>query len=255
MGLPTRVSCRGVDGSVTVPNRTKQENLLLNLACNLVIPTVVLMKFSSDRFLGPLWGLLVAVAFPAGYGVYDLIARRKTNLLSILGLISVLLSGGLGLMKAGGMWFAVKDAALPTAIAITVLLSLRSKNPLVRELLFNEQVIDVERVEAALNERGERAAFEALLRRASLWLACAFLGSAVLNFFLARYILKSPPSTPEFNAELGRMHLLVWPVIVIPSLVVMMIVFWKLVNGLGKLTGLSSDEIFRSEKPKATEAK
>lgn len=233
----------------------KKENVFLNLICNIVVPTVVLMRFSSDRFLGPLWGLVVALAFPVGYGIYDLIVRRKTNLLSILGFVSVLLSGGLGLMKAGGIWFAVKDAAVPTVIGAAVLLSLRTKNPLVRELLFNDQVIDVPRVTAALEERGRKPAFEQLLRRASIWLALAFLGSAVVNFLLARAILRSPPATPEFNAELGRMHLLVWPVIVIPSMAVMMFVFWKLVNGLTELTGLKTDEIFHAEKqPAKTES-
>lgn len=229
----------------------KKENVLLNLLCNIVIPTVVLMKLSTPRFLGPVAGLIVALAFPIGYGIYDLIARRKTNLLSILGFASVLLSGGLGLLKVGGIWFAVKDAAIPVVIGATVLLSLRSRNPLVRELLFNEQLIDIERVNAALDARGSRAEFERLLRQASVWLALAFLGSAVLNFLLARYLLRSPPATPEFNDELGRMHLLSWPVIVIPSMAVMMYVFWRLVTGLAGLTGLTTDEIFRTEKPKA----
>ena len=236
-------------------NRPKKENLLLNLAFNILIPTVVLMKFSTDRFLGPLGGLLVAVAFPLGYGIYDLIARRKTNMFSVIGLVSVLLSGGLGVMKVGGMWFAVKDAAVPTVIGAAVLLSVRTKKPLVRQLLFNDQVIDVARVNAALEARGERPAFDRLLRNASIWLACAFLGSAVLNFALARYILRSPPATPEFNAELGRMHIIVWPVIVLPSMAVMMFVFWKLVTGLTVLTGLKADEIFHADPKAATETK
>lgn len=229
----------------------KRENVLLNLLCNIVIPTVILMKFSTDRFLGPLWGLLVALAFPFAYGVYDLLVRRKTNLLSILGFISVLLSGGLGLMKVGGLGFAIKDAAVPLVIGAAVLLSLRSKKPLVRELLLNEQIVDVEKVTAALEARQTMPAFDRLLRNASLWLAFAFVGSAILNFILARWILRSPPATPEFNAELGKMHILVWPVIVIPSMVVLMYVFWKLMRGLSELTGLSSDEIFHPEKPKS----
>ena len=44
------------------------------------------------------------------------------------------------------------------------------------------------------------------------------------------------------------MHILVWPVIVIPSMVVMLTVFWKLITGLTKLTGLTTDEIFKTEK-------
>lgn len=230
------------------PSKAKPENMLLNLVCNIVIPTVVLMKFSTDRWLGPLWGLIVALIPPVAYGIYDLITRKKTNFLSVLGFISVLLSGGLGLLKADGFWFAVKDATVPSLIGIAVLVSLRTKTPLVHQLFFNDQILDVARVEAALDERGQRAGFERLMRNASIALALSFIVSAGLNYGLARYVLKSPPATPEFNEELGKMHILVWPVIVIPSMIVMMTVFWKLVSGLGKLTGLTSDEIFKTEK-------
>jgi len=230
----------------------KPENMLLNLVCNIAVPTVVLMKFSTERFLGPAWGLVVALIFPVSYGLYDLAKRKKTNFLSILGFVSVLLSGGMGLMKADGFWFAVKDAVLPTCIGATVLATLRTKTPLLREMIFNEQLVDVPRVDAALAERGEREAFERLMRRASVWLAVSFLVSAPVNFALARYILVAPPGTPEFNAQLGRMHVLVWPVIVVPSMIAMMIIFWKLMAGLSRLTGLSTDEIFKTEaKPKA----
>ena len=53
------------------------------------------------HWLGPKWGLIVALVFPLGYGVYDFVRRRKTNFISVLGFVSVLLSGGLGLMKLG----------------------------------------------------------------------------------------------------------------------------------------------------------
>lgn len=221
---------------------------MLNLLCNIAVPTLVLTKFSTDRWLGPLWGLVVALAFPISYGIYDLWVRRKTNTLSILGFISVLLSGGMGLFKADGFWFAVKDAVLPTCIGLFVLVTMRGKSSLLREMIFNEQVVDVPRVEAALQERGQQAAFEALLRRASVWLAASFLVSAPANFALARYILRSPPGTPEFNAELGRMHLIVWPVIVVPSMVALMLIFWNLLKGLAELSGLSTDEILRADK-------
>lgn len=237
-----------------MPGPTKKENPLLNLVCNIVIPTVVLMKFSSERWLGPLWGLIVALIFPIGYGTYDLITRKKTNFLSILGFVSVLLSGGLALAKVGGMWFAVKDALLPTIIGVAVLLSLRTRTPLVRELIYNDSIVDVPRVDAALAERGSTAEFERLLRRASIGLALTFIASAPVNFLLALYVLKSPPGTSEFNAELGKMHWLALLVIALPSMVAMMIVFWKLMNGLAQLTGLTQDEIFRESKPKSPAA-
>lgn len=229
----------------------KKENLLINLVCNLVVPTYAFMKLSSENRLGPLWGGLVALAFPLSYGVYDFFRRRKANFISVIGVLSVLLAGGLLVGKAGGFWFAVKDGALPLLIGGAVLVSLRTKNPLVHELLYNDQVIDVRRVDAALAERGQQPAFARLLVHTSVWLGGAFVVSAGLNFCLARYLLKSPAGTPEFNAELGRMHVLSWPVIVLPSMVVMMVLFWRLVTGLKKLTGLTTDEIFHAQEPKA----
>jgi len=223
----------------------KKENLFLNLACNLAVPTFVLMKLSGENRLGPQWGMIVALIFPLGYGIYDLIQRKKTNLFSIIGIVSVLLTGGLNQVKAGPMAFAIKEAAVPTIFGAAVLVSMRTKRPLVREMLWNDQVIDTARVDAVLAERGARADLDRLLARASYGMACSFLLSAVLNFGLARYLLKSPAGTPEFNAELGRMTGLSWPVIVLPTMAVTMFVFWRLMSGLTRLTGLELDEIFR----------
>ena len=228
----------------------KRENLLINIVCNIVVPTIVLTKLSGDHRLGPLWGLVVALLFPLGYGIYDFGRRRKANFVSILGIVSVLLTGGLGLMKVGGFWFAVKDAAIPGLIGLSVLVSMKTKSPLLKEMFFNEQIVDVPRVETALAVQGKQREFERLMVRSSLWLVGAFSLSAVLNYALARHLLISPPGTPEFNAELGRMHVLSWPVIVVPSMAVMLLAFWQLISGLKALTGLTMEEIFRSEAEK-----
>ena len=232
----------------------KRENLFLNLVCNIVVPTLVLTKLSTENRLGPLWALLLALAFPVTYGIYDLVRRRKTNFLSILGFVSVLLSGSLTLLKVGGIWFAVKDAVLPTLIGLMVLLSLRSKNSLVREVFFNEQVIDVPRVNAALAERGQEQRFEALLTRAGVGLALTFLATAPVLFFLARYVLRSPAGTPEFNAELGKMHWLAPLVTGVPCMVILMLMLWRLIAGLRELTGLTTDELFHAESEKKPES-
>ena len=144
--------------------RPKPENLLLNLVCNVAVPTAILSWLSDDRWLGPRWSLLVALAFPVGYGLHDFVTRRRWNFISIIGFASVLISGGFALMKVGGLWFAVKDAAIPTVIGLAVLASTRAKTPLVNELLYNPQVIDVDKVDAALAARGTQAAFAGRLR-------------------------------------------------------------------------------------------
>ena len=220
-----------------------RENLWLNLICNIALPTLVLTKLSGEHRLGPTGGLIVALAFPLGYGVYDFVRRRRVNFLSILGFLGTIATGGLGLMKLSSMAFAIKEAAMPTLIGAMVLISQRTSRPLVKELLFNEQVIDLPRIEAALAERQVRPAFDRLLNRASGWLALTFLLSAVANFVLARWLLQSAPGTPEFNAELGRMNLLSWPVIALPSTVMLMVILWRMLRGIEALTGLTTDEV------------
>jgi hypothetical protein len=227
----------------------KHESILLNLICNIALPTLLLTIFSKEKYLGPLWGLIVALIFPVGYGIWDFATRKKMNFISIIGFVSVLLSGGFGLMKVGGFWFAVKDAAMPTVIGLAVLFSLRSKEPLVHELLFNEQVIDLPRVDAALEERNARPAFESLMVRASYALAATFFVSAAINFATARWLIRSEPGTEAFNAELGKMHSIGMVVMAVPAMIMMMLVLWRLISAIQRLTGLDMDSIFKGSAP------
>lgn len=224
----------------------KRENLLLNLVFNIALPSLILSKLSKPEWLGPAGGLIVALSFPVGYGLWDFYQRRQANFISIIGFASVLLSGGLGLLEVDGFWFAVKEAAVPAIIGLAVLASMRSKRPLVRQFLLNDQVIDLPKVDQALDERGARPAFERLLANSSYFLVGSFTISAALNFGLARYLLKSPAGTPEFNEELARMNLLSWPVIVVPSMIMTMAALWYLVSGLRKLTGMELEQMFHA---------
>jgi hypothetical protein len=228
-----------------------KENLLLNLACNVAAPAIILSKFSDQ--LGAKPALITALSFPLAYGLYDLIRRRTFNFLSALGFTSTLATGGLGLLKLDPLWFAVKEAVVPTLIGLTVLVSQWTKRPLVRTMMFNEQVINVPRVEAALDARNERPAFLNLLKTSSWLLAGSFALSAVLNFVLARIIITAMPDTAEFNAQLGRLTWLSYIVIMVPSLVIMIYALWRLIKGLENLSGLTLDEILHQ--PAAAEKK
>ena len=224
----------------------KRENLILNLACNIAAPALVLSKLSSPGLLGPEWALIVALAFPLGYGVWDFIKRRAFNFVAGIGFASTLLTGGFGLAKADGFWFAVKDAAVPAVIGLMVLLSTKSKTPLIREFIYNDQVIDIPKVDAALDERGMQDDFKKLLTRAGWLVTASFFISAALNFVLARWLLTAPGGTPEFNEQLGRMHWLSWPVIVLPSMGMMMFALWQLLGGIKRLTGLELEQLFHA---------
>lgn len=230
--------------SATV-SHPKPENLLLNLACNLALPTAIMTWGSGERALGPKWGLVVALLFPVGYGIHDYLRRRRFNFISAVGFASVLLTGGLALLKLDPFWLAVKDGLLPLIVGLAVLASTRAKTPLVQEMLFNPQVLDTERIEAALSERGAKARFQDLLRQASLLVALALMGAGAINFALARWILHSPTGTDASNQEIARMH---WGSLLglIPTMAIMLFALWRLIQGTSVLTGLTVDEILRA---------
>ncbi len=233
---------------MTEAKKTSGNGPFYNILFNIAVPALILYKLSSEHRLGPAWALVLALCFPVGYGVFDFWAKRKANAISILGFVSILLTGSFGLMKLDGIWFAVKEATIPSLMGIAVVASLKTRYPLVKTLLYNERVIDVEKVGHELKARGTEPNFERLLFGTTWLLAASFALSAVLNFGLAVYILKSPAGTEEFNQELGKMTAMSYPVIVLPCMVVTMIALWRLLSGIKKLTGLDLDTIFKGAK-------
>ncbi len=233
--------------------KPKPENLLLNLICNVALPTAIQTWGSGERGLGPKWGLVVALLFPLGYGLYDYVERKRFNFISAVGFGSVLITGGFGLMQLDGFWFAVKDGALPALIGVAVLASMRAKTPLVQELLYNPQVIDVERIDAALAARAAQPEFPRLMKTASRLLALSFFVSAGLNFGLARLIITGQPGTELFVQQLAKMHWASLGGAVLPSLAMMMYALWQLLKGLQQATGLTLDEILKQPPEKKVE--
>ena len=223
-----------------------RENVLLSLGINIAIPAIILMKFSGENALGPIGGLIVALAFPLTYGLVDFARRREWNIVSVLGFVSVLLTGGIGLLQLDPKWIAVKEAAVPAILGIAVVLSMRTRFPIVRTFLYNDKIIRVQEVDEALARRGNHAAFDRTLVNASWMLAGSFFVSSVLNFVLAKLIVKSQPGTTAFNEELGRMTALSYPVIVVPSMIIMIAALWYLFNRIQRLTELDLEQILKT---------
>ncbi len=221
----------------------KRENPLLSIGLNVVVPVIVLMRFSGDDRLGPIYGLLVALAFPVTYGLYDFIRRRNLNFISALGFIGILLTGGVGLLKLDVQWIAIKEAGVPLIIGVALVGSLKTRFQLVRKLL--GQMIKLDIVDAALEEKGTIEAFDRRLVRSTFIVGASFLLSAILNYVLARMLVVSPAGTTAFNEELGRMTALSFPVIAVPSVIVLTIAVMYLLSGITKLTGLEAQDLLR----------
>ena len=62
-----------------------RENLLANLVCTIAAPALILSKLSAPERLGPALALVVALAFPVGYGLWDFSRRRRFNFIAGIG--------------------------------------------------------------------------------------------------------------------------------------------------------------------------
>ena len=141
------------------------------------------------------------------------------------------------------MKLAIKEAAIPGLIGLVVLFSVWTNRPLIRLLIYNPTVLNVEKVHAALLAHQSEQAFETRLRTATLMLAGTFFFSSFMNYVLAKWIVVSESGTEAFNEELGRMTLLSYPMIAIPSMIMMIAVFFYLINSARKMTGLDLTEM------------
>jgi len=194
------------------PSAPKRENMLVNLGFNLLLPILILRK--GDDWFGPGLGkllggassdsmevasclLLLAILFPISYGAYDFVRRRKWNFLSILGALSALLTGGVGLIpELTVTHFAIKEAALPGILGILTVLTLKTKKPLIRLFLYNPEVIRVDLVDQALAERGTQREFDGMMVKCTWLIASSFVLSATLNYLLSNWIVVTEPEQP-----------------------------------------------------------
>ncbi|MDP5056423.1 MFS transporter [Marinomonas hwangdonensis] len=222
---------------------THKPRPMVDLIVSVILPSFILMKLSGDENLGVTGGLMVALAFPLGWGAFELIKYKKFNFIALLGLISVMLTGSIGLFELDNKWLAIKEATIPAIIGIAVLVSTFTPYPLVRALLFNAAIMDVDMINRKLEENNSVAIFEKKLMNATYFVAGSFAFSAVMNYVLAKWIVTSPAGTAAFNEELGQMTLYSYPVIAIPSMIMMMSIFYYLWRSIHKATGLKLEDL------------
>lgn len=228
-------------------SKPTKENPFWSLAFNIIIPILVLNKLGKFIEVGPVVTLCVALAFPLIYGVSDWFKKKKANFISILGFAGIFLTGIIGVFELPTEWIAFKEASIPFIIGVAILVTIKTPFPLVKKLLYSPEIMDVEKIDAILIEKNAKERFDKILVNSSYLLSFSFFLSSVLNFVLARIIMHSPSGTPAFNDEYSKMLGLSWPVIVVPSMIVMAFILWYLFSSLTKITGLKFEEMFNVE--------
>jgi hypothetical protein len=205
----------------------------LELACTVVVPTVVLMF--GTPWLGAVGALVTALLFPIGFLVGSMIHDGRPSALAVVSLVSVVLSGGVGLLQLDPRWFAVKEAAVSTLLGLAMVGSAWTRYSVVPVVL--ERVFDAARTRAVLDETGGGPAFDRATRKATVQLGLVMLASAVGSFLLARAFVHSPSGSEAFTQELGRYTFWSIPIVTAPVLLASGLVMNRVIDALEAATG------------------
>lgn len=216
---------------------------MANVLINVLIPITILVALSDEDRLGPIPALLLAVGIPVVFGIYTLQRSHRVNVSTVVGIISVLLTGLIGVLRLDTQFFAIKEAAVPIAFAILIIVSDRTRFPIVR--LLANQVVMRDRVDSALDARGTHHQFRRHLTHTGRFWAGIMMLSGIVKFFLATWIVTSPSGTIEFNRDLARLHAVQVPTSTTLTMILMLALLAFLVRGTEQATGLPPRQIFK----------
>ena len=231
-----------------------KENPIISIFFNLVIPVVILKNGNKllgfeQYFIGIETSILVlifALSFPLFYFLNDLRINTKVNFISILGFINVLLTGLIGILgeKYGisRSWFIIKEGIIPLIIGLLVLLSMKSKTPLVKELIYNPVLFNIKKINENFSENNNDD-FNKIFYHSTYLISASFLLSSIIQFFLASYIVTVDPGHSDFNNQVGTMTWVSYFVVMAPCMSMFGFALWKLIVGIKRITGLETDQI------------
>lgn len=216
---------------------------MINGIVNILFPVFILLTLSDESRLGPLPALLLAIGIPASYGIWGLFRTRKVNASAIMGVVSVLLTGVIGVFELSTSLFPIKEAAIPIGFAVILLVTNRMSLPVVK-LLF-DMVQKKDRVEHLVREHGVQAEYRAHIERSgAIWAGIMAL-SGVMKFTLASILMDAPAGTQEFNTQLAFYELVQIPTSMMVTMVLILSLIYYIAKGTGALISLPPSEILR----------
>ena len=236
-------------------HKKEEENPLTNIFVNVLLPIIALSQLSksTDRIwhVGPEYGMAIAIAFPFVYGIWFFFKTKKFNFYSILGIISVLLTGFITLhvwnddgsvKDNAALLFAIKEAAVPLILGVVMLYSHRTNKPLIEVFLLNPDIFDIPKIEKTAEERGNLQEYSSFRLKLTWMFAGSFLLSSFMNFFLAMFLLNGAKDKESYNLAVGKVMGYGYLVIGIPLMAIMIGCFLYLKKRIGSLTDLTKEE-------------
>ncbi len=222
----------------------KTPSPLLEIVLTVILPSFALDYLSSPARLGPFNALLVSLLFPVGFMLWCWYTKCRWNIFSIFGLATILLSGGLGLLKLDAVWVAAKESVMPVLLGLAFPLSHRWGKPILDIMIHQPQLLNQRSLQKALDSPEKQKAFDGALYRASWGIGLGMLLSSVGNFFFALYLLEGKtPGSEEFVKGLATLTWAGLFIIGIPLLGLMMLVMMRLIRSIRLITGLDQADL------------
>lgn len=224
-----------------------EKSLLWELFFNLCLPIFIFMKGHVLLPISPKISLLIAILCPFSYGLLDWIRESHFNWIALLGLISIVVKGGVGVFEGSTQLLAINEMLLPLIMGLVVLsFRLLKRPPLLQKILLNEQFCNTQLILENLEKKKNESRLWKRLRTYEWVLAGLFFFSAALNYILARCVVVHPAGSTEFNHELGVLTLWSFIIIAIPSTLGLLGIVWRFFVKVKKYTGLTWEEILKN---------
>ena len=244
------------------------ENPLYSLCFNILIPVMILRNGNKwvDRILIYFQGsdpvykneniynsspivFFIALLFPVIYFLYDYLNRKNKNLISVLGFVNILLTGGIGIFGAkfalSKNWFILKEALLPFLIGLVFMIMSKYRQSSFNKILLNDALFDNHKISISIKDEMQKD-FEKIVKKAGYYFTSGFFISCIIQFILASLIVVSNPGEPSFNEEVSTMTCVSYLAVLIPTILIVGKGYWGLILGIEKITGLKKEEFLRS---------
>ena len=198
-------------------------------------------NFSSMTFF-------IALIFPVAYFIYDFFKRKNVNIISILGFINVLLTGGIGIFgERFGLsknWFIIKEGALPSFIGLGLIILRKLRKNSFNKILLNDMIFDNHKIKSSIKYE-EQNKFESIVHRAGSHFIVGLFMSSFIQFILASLIVTSDPGESSFNEQVATMTWVSFFAVFVITMSVVGKGYLGLISGVEKITGLKKEDFLK----------
>ena len=252
---------------VNYSKNMEKENPLISICFNIFIPVLILKNGDNwiheilhlldiaelpVQFLDAInlssMAFLIALIFPVAYFIYDFFKRKNVNVISILGFINVLLTGGIGIFgERFGLsknWFIVKEGALPSLIGLGLIILRKLRKNSFNKILLNDIIFDNHKINSSIKYE-EQNEFETIVHRAGSHFIVGLFMSSFIQFILASLIVTSNPGESSFNEQVATMTWVSFLAVFVITMSVVGKGYLGLISGVEKITGLKREDFLK----------